>query len=158
MARQIPLRLICKWKPCFRIAAASAWGKPCALFMSTPSVRASGPTCTAAALGTLLGNGNGDRFGDMIRDRSTVVLAVGFPALASRRSRVARTLTPRTWGRLTPGGTLRRFQFLLQAPNLFAQSCVLILRALFFLQCLIESFLGPAQFLHQLPNPANWVQ
>ncbi len=112
----------------------------------------------AAALGTLLGNGNGDRFVDMIRDRSTVVLAVGFPALASRRSRVALTLTPRKWGRLTPGGTLRRFQFLLQAPNLFAQSCVLIFRALFFLQCLIESFLGPAQFLHQLPNPANWVQ
>src|SRR6266851_3160797 len=57
----------------------------------------------AAALGTLLGNGNGDRFVDMIRDRSTVVLAVGFPALASRRSRVALTLTPRKWGPLDAG-------------------------------------------------------
>src|SRR5437870_8298113 len=36
-------------KPCFRMAAASACGNPCSLFISTPRVTASGPTCTAAA-------------------------------------------------------------------------------------------------------------
>src|SRR5712691_1646387 len=57
----------------------------------------------SAARGALLGNGNGDRFVDMIRDRSTVVLAVGFPGLASWRSRVALTLTARKWSRVAPG-------------------------------------------------------
>ena len=36
-------------KPCFRMAAASTCGNPCSLFISTPRVTASGPTCTAAA-------------------------------------------------------------------------------------------------------------
>src|SRR6266700_1858289 len=49
IARQMPLRLIVNPKPCCRIAAASAWGNPWALFISTPRAMASGPTCTAAA-------------------------------------------------------------------------------------------------------------
>src|SRR6266571_9536850 len=35
MARQMPLGLIVNPKPCLRMAAASAWGKPWALFIST---------------------------------------------------------------------------------------------------------------------------
>ena len=112
----------------------------------------------SAALGALLGNGNRDRLVDMIRDRSTVMFAVGFPGLASWRSWIALTLTARKGSGLAPGGTLRGFQLLLQAPNLFPQSRVLVLRALFFSECLIESLLGPAQLLHQLPDTANWLQ
>jgi hypothetical protein len=49
MARQIPRRLIVNPKPCCRMAAASACGNPWDLFINTPNVTASGPTCTAAA-------------------------------------------------------------------------------------------------------------
>src|SRR5664279_6057097 len=44
IARQIPLRLMLNPKPCCRMAAASACGNPCSLFISTPRVTASGPT------------------------------------------------------------------------------------------------------------------
>ena len=46
---QRDLRLIVNPKPCWRIAAASACGNPRDLFINTPRVTASGPTCTAAA-------------------------------------------------------------------------------------------------------------
>ena len=49
IARQIPPRLMVKRKPCLRMAVASACGKPRDLFINTPRVTASGPTCTAAA-------------------------------------------------------------------------------------------------------------
>lgn len=111
-----------------------------------------------AARWALLGNGHGDLFVNMVRDRPAVVFAVRFAGLASRGFRRTLPLPSRKRSRLAPGGTLRSFQLLLQARILFPQPGILVLQTLLLPQCLIQIFARLAQLPHQLFDPSNWVQ